>query len=167
MEWGISCVKDALVSVQSGQQAASGERDEQGNERNLYCKLYVYLLQMAVEKFGVSQDYIVYRILEEPKKSIFGKIKREAQVEATYEPPVEKEEKPTAEAAVTEQPAKPETTPASIETETAPEQTEEQTVSSEDSGGVGIESEEVECILSVDELSPGLARARQLCHRYL
>ena len=42
--------------------------------------------QMASEKFGVSQDQIVFRILEEPKKSLFGKIKREAQVEAVYEP---------------------------------------------------------------------------------
>lgn len=37
---------------------------------------------LAAEKFGVSEDQIVYRILEEPKKGLFGKIKREAQVEA-------------------------------------------------------------------------------------
>ena len=37
---------------------------------------------LAVEKFGVSEDQIVFRILEEPKKGIFGKVKREAQVEA-------------------------------------------------------------------------------------
>ena len=36
---------------------------------------------LAAEKFGVSEDQIVYRILEEPKKGLFGKIKREAQVE--------------------------------------------------------------------------------------
>lgn len=117
--------------------------------------------KMAEEKFGVSQDYIVYRILEEPKKSIFGKIKREAQVEAVYEPPVEQEKEPAEEASVTEQSAKPEVIPAPSGAETAPEQTEEQIVSPEHSGGIGIESEEVECILSVDELSPGLARARQ------
>ena len=35
---------------------------------------------LAVEKFGVSEDQIVFRILEEPKKGIFGKVKREAQV---------------------------------------------------------------------------------------
>ena len=40
---------------------------------------------LAVEKFGVSEDQIVFRILEEPKKGIFGKVKREAQVEAVYE----------------------------------------------------------------------------------
>ena len=42
---------------------------------------------LAAEKFGVSEDQIVYRILEEPKKGLFGKIKREAQVEAVYEEP--------------------------------------------------------------------------------
>lgn len=41
--------------------------------------------RIACEAFGVSEDYIVFRILEEPKKSLFGKVKREAQVEATYE----------------------------------------------------------------------------------
>ena len=42
---------------------------------------------LAAEKFGVSEYQIVYRILEEPKKGLFGKIKREAQVEAVYEEP--------------------------------------------------------------------------------
>ena len=40
---------------------------------------------LAAEKFGVSEDQIVFRILEEPKKGLFGKVKREAQVEAVYE----------------------------------------------------------------------------------
>ena len=45
--------------------------------------------KMAVENFGVSEDQIVFRILEEPKKGFlgFGK-KGEAKIEAIYEPPV-------------------------------------------------------------------------------
>ena len=45
--------------------------------------------KMAVEHFGVSEDQIVFRILEEPKKGFlgFGK-KGEAKIEAIYEPPV-------------------------------------------------------------------------------
>ena len=38
--------------------------------------------KMAAEKFGVSEDLIVFRVLEE-KKGIFGKMK----VEAIYEAP--------------------------------------------------------------------------------
>ena len=33
---------------------------------------------LAVEKFGVSEDQIVFRIQEEPKKGIFGKLMRDA-----------------------------------------------------------------------------------------
>ncbi len=40
---------------------------------------------LAEAEFGVSQDQIQFVILEEPKKSLFGKIKGEAKVEATFE----------------------------------------------------------------------------------
>ena len=59
---------------------------------------------LAVEKFGVSEDQIVFRILEEPKKGIFGKVKREAQVEAVYEAAEEAAPAETTEAKAPEQP---------------------------------------------------------------
>lgn len=91
---------------------------------------------LAAEKFGVSEDQIVYRILEEPKKGLFGKIKREAQVEAVYEEP--------AAAAAPETPA---------ETPAAPvSQPVLEAVSS---------VEEIEDILTEENMTPGLLRARQ------
>lgn len=41
-------------------------------------------VNLACEKFGVSADKVTYKILEEPKKSIFGKIKSNAVVEVEY-----------------------------------------------------------------------------------
>lgn len=41
----------------------------------------------AVESFGAEEEKIVFEILEEPKKGLFGKIKGEAKVEAKYDPP--------------------------------------------------------------------------------
>lgn len=91
---------------------------------------------LAAEKFGVSEYQIVYRILEEPKKGLFGKIKREAQVEAVYEEP--------AAAAAPETPA---------ETPAAPvSQPVQEAVSS---------VEEIEDILTEENMTPGLLRARQ------
>lgn len=40
---------------------------------------------LAEAEFGVSQDQIQFTVVEEPKKSLFGKVKNEAKVEATYE----------------------------------------------------------------------------------
>lgn len=39
---------------------------------------------LACEKFGASEDRITFNVIEEPKKSLFGKIKGEAKVEAEY-----------------------------------------------------------------------------------
>lgn len=39
---------------------------------------------LASEKFGVSEDKITFNVIEEPKKSLFGKVKSEAKVEAEY-----------------------------------------------------------------------------------
>ncbi len=109
--------------------------------------------QMASAKFGVSVDYIVFRILEEPKKSLFGKVKREAQVEASYEPV---EEVAPAPAAVPEEtpaapaPAKAETAPAAAK----PAETEKH-VSTR-----GIESEAVEKILTDADMSENLRHAK-------
>ena len=109
--------------------------------------------QMASAKFGVSVDYIVFRILEEPKKSLFGKVKREAQVEASYEPV---EEVAPAPAAVSEEtpaapaPAKAETAPAAAK----PAETEKH-VSTR-----GIESEAVEKILTDADMSENLRHAK-------
>ena len=41
--------------------------------------------QKAVASFGLSEDQIVFKIIQEPKKSIFGKVKQEAEVEAICE----------------------------------------------------------------------------------
>ncbi len=38
------------------------------NERDFHCKSIEEAKHLAVEKFGVSEDQIVFRILEEPKK---------------------------------------------------------------------------------------------------
>ncbi len=40
---------------------------------------------LAEAEFGVSQEQIKFIVLEEPKKSLFGKLKGEAKVEATFE----------------------------------------------------------------------------------
>ena len=41
----------------------------------------------AAESFGVEEEKIAFTVIEEPKKGLFGKIKGEAKVEASYEPP--------------------------------------------------------------------------------
>lgn len=41
--------------------------------------------KLAVEKFGVDEERITFSVLEEPKKSLFGKVKGEAKVEAEFE----------------------------------------------------------------------------------
>lgn len=40
---------------------------------------------LAEAEFGVSQDQIQFTVVEEPKKSLFGKVKGEAKVEAEFE----------------------------------------------------------------------------------
>lgn len=42
--------------------------------------------QAACAEFGASESEITFVVLEEPKKSLFGKLKVEAKVEAEYEP---------------------------------------------------------------------------------
>lgn len=76
---------------------------------------------LAAEKFGVSEDQIVYRILEEPKKGLFGKIKREA-VSSVEEIVIDKDD---------------------------------------NSPTRGMESEAIEDILTEENMTPGLLRARQ------
>lgn len=43
----------------------------------------------AAKAYGTDISEITFKVLEEPKKGLFGKIKGEAKVEAEYEPPVE------------------------------------------------------------------------------
>ncbi|MGN1403570.1 MAG: RNA-binding cell elongation regulator Jag/EloR [Ruminococcus sp.] len=112
--------------------------------------------QMASEKFGVSEDNIVFRILEEPKKSLFGKVKREAQVEAVYEP-AEPEEAPAPAPAPAVEPEVPEK-PAVQE---AVASVEEIVIPQDDSATRGMESEAIETILTEEEMTPNLLRARQ------
>ena len=42
---------------------------------------------MAAEKFGTDESQITFTVIEEPKKSLFGKLKGEARVQADYTPP--------------------------------------------------------------------------------
>lgn len=39
---------------------------------------------LAVQEFGVDEDKITFTVVEEPKKSLFGKVKGDARVEAEY-----------------------------------------------------------------------------------
>lgn len=105
---------------------------------------------LAAEKFGVSEYQIVYRILEEPKKGLFGKIKREAQVEAVYEEP--------AAAAAPETPAAPVSQPV----QEVVSSVEEIVIDKDDNSPTrGMESEAIEDILTEENMTPGLLRARQ------
>lgn len=54
--------------------------------------------QAACAEFGASESEIAFTVLEEPKKSLFGKLKVEAKVEAEYVPPVTVTETVSAEA---------------------------------------------------------------------
>ena len=102
---------------------------------------------LAAEKFGVSEDQIVYRILEEPKKGLFGKIKREAQVEA---------------AAAPETPAETPAAPVSQPVLEAVSSVEEIVIDKDDNSPTrGMESEAIEDILTEENMTPGLLRARQ------
>lgn len=46
---------------------------------------------LAVKKFGVAENEISFEILEEAKKGLFGRIKGDYKVKATYNPPVVEE----------------------------------------------------------------------------
>ena len=109
---------------------------------------------LAAEKFGVSEYQIVYRNLEEPKKGLFGKIKREAQVEAVYEEP--------AAAAAPETPAETPAAPVSQPVQEAVSSVEEIVIDKDDNSPTrGMESEAIEDILTEENMTPGLLRARQ------
>ena len=124
---------------------------------------------LAVEKFGVSEDQIVFRILEEPKKGIFGKVKREAQVEAVYEAAEEAAPAETTEAKAPEQPEAPQpqaeaapAMPISRPVQEAVSSVEEIIIDKDDNSPTrGMESEAIETILTEGEMSPNLLRARQ------
>ena len=138
--------------------------------------------QMASEKFGVSVDYIVFRILEKPKKGFLGLGKKEEYVvEAAYEPmetpaaapapaaPAEPvpAEKPAAPAAAPETaPAQPEAkteeaAPAEATAAEAITSVDEIVIPQDDSATRGVESAAIETILTDEEMSENLLRARQ------
>ena len=134
---------------------------------------------MASEKFGVSVDYIVFRILEKPKKGFLGLGKKEEYVvEAAYEPmetpaaapapaaPAEPvpAEKPAA--APEPAPAQPEAkteeaTPAEATAAEAITSVDEIVIPQDDSATRGVESAAIETILTDEEMSENLLRARQ------
>ena len=133
---------------------------------------------MASEKFGVSVDYIVFRILEKPKKGFLGLGKKEEYVvEAAYEPMETPAAAPApaapAEPVPAEKPAAPETAPAQPEAKTeeaAPAEAtaaeaitsvDEIVIPQDDSATRGVESAAIETILTDEEMSENLLRARQ------
>lgn len=101
----------------------------------------------AAEKFGVSVEKIVFRILEEPKKVfLFGK-KGEAKVEATYEP-------------IEEETAAPVEETASVEA-SAPAQPEEAAASAPETEAEETPELPAEKALTEEEMTPNLKKARQ------
>lgn len=113
---------------------------------------------LAAEKFGVSEDQIVFRILEEPKKGLFGKVKREAQVEAVYEQ-AETVSAPETAAPAEEAPA---ATTVSNPVQEAVASVDEIVISPDDHSPTrGMESEAIETILKEGDMTPNLLRARQ------
>ena len=137
---------------------------------------------MASEKFGVSVDYILFRILEKPKKGFLGLGKKEEYVvEAAYEPMETPAAAPAPAAPAEPVPAEktaapaaaPETAPAQPEAKTeeaAPAETtaaeaitsvDEIVIPQDDSATRGVESAAIETILTDEEMSENLLRARQ------
>ena len=110
--------------------------------------------KMAVEHFGVSEDQIVFRILEEPKKGFlgFGK-KGEAKIEAIYEPPVA-----AAAEAEKAEPAAPNKQP--IESVAAPQKPAE--VPQQETVSAASQAEEPERkLLTDEELEPNIKKAKE------
>ncbi len=114
--------------------------------------------RLAAEKFGVSEAQIVFRILEEPKKGLFGKVKREAQVEAVYEQ-AETVSAPETAAPAEEAPA---ASSVSNPVQEAVASVDEIVISPDDHSPTrGMESEAIETILKEGDMTPNLLRARQ------
>ena len=116
--------------------------------------------KMAVEHFGVSEDQIVFRILEEPKKGFlgFGK-KGEAKIEAIYEPPVA-----AAAEAEKAEPAAPNKQP--VEPVAAPEKPAE--APQQETVSAAPQAEEPERkLLTDEELEPNIKKAKEyVCSIY-
>jgi spoIIIJ-associated protein len=112
--------------------------------------------KMASETFGVPEDFIVFRVIEE-KKGFFGKMK----VEAIYDAPDAPATAPKAEAAA------PETVTEKIATETKPAskaapavaEAKEAAPTAEDADAV-VEPEEAAEPIALEELSQPLVQAR-------
>lgn len=97
--------------------------------------------KMASETFGVSEDLIVFRVIEE-KKGFFGKMK----VEAIYEAPADSAETKNVQtpAPASPAPAPIEQAPASVAEESAPAETETEIETKTETIGCAPESEDVQ-----------------------
>ncbi len=123
---------------------------------------------MAVEKFGVSEAKIVFRTLQEPKKSLFGKVKQEAQVEAIYEKPNEKvdfvatAEKPVVKPTETpaEEPLEEKIQPKQEKAPEKPQAKPNEEVKPVYDNSPGIESEPVEEVFTAENLPANLKKAK-------
>lgn len=131
-------------------------------KENFTAKTIEEAKQMAAEKFGVSMDYIVFRILEEPKKGVLGIGKRDAVVEASYEP-IEPAAEPKVKPAEKEPIAVKENAPAEKPVAAVTEKTE----SEKPAATCGMESEPVEEILTDETMPSNLQLAKKyICDIY-
>ncbi len=125
--------------------------------------------KMAAEKFGVSEDLIVFRVLEE-KKGIFGKMKVEAIYEAPEAPKTAAPAKRAAAAppivdipdVLSSTPAEEESVPAAYEEETVPvtEEAPEEEESNFSDDEISEADEENAVLIPEDEIPENLAAAR-------
>lgn len=122
--------------------------------------------KMAAEKFGVSLDYIVFRILEEPKKGVLGIGKRDAVVEAVYEPElVSGAAEASSKTETVSQPEKVESVLAEAKKPPVPQaetiSASDIVIPKDDSPTRGMESEKIETVLTEADMTPNLLETRQ------
>ncbi len=131
-------------------------------KENFTAKTIEEAKQMAADKFGVSMDYIVFRIIEEPKKGGFlGIGKREAVVEAFYEAEEVHSAAAKEESVSASQPEKKDD--AHVAEVSVSEKTEEVLTNVEKTHDItrGMESEPVEEVLTDETMTPNLLRAKK------
>lgn len=114
--------------------------------------------ELASQSFGVSVDQIVFRILEEPKKGVLGIGKKDAVVEASYEPIVAEPQT----APVSNGKKKPEKIAEVLEEMMAvPEEAPEEEKPAQPKVMESMENEAVKEILTEETMTSGVKAAKQ------
>lgn len=114
--------------------------------------------ELASQSFGVSVDQIVFRILEEPKKGVLGIGKKDAVVEASYEPIVAEPQT----APVSSGKKKPEKIAEVLEEMMAvPEEAPEEEKPAQPKVMESMENEAVKEILTEETMTSGVKAAKQ------